>query len=1078
MSAYVEIVFDNSDERFPTGKPELVLRRTIGQKKDEYSLDRKNATRTDVMNLLESAGFSKSNPYYIVPQGRVTALTNMRDSERLNLLKDVAGTHVYEARRTESLKIIENTNNQREKIDDLLDYLKGRLTELEEEKEELKEYQEKDREKRCLEYTIYHREQQEVQNALEELDEKRQTGVDEADDNRERFVEGEQELAEVDSQIAELKQQMEFLRVDKSQLEAERREVVRDRAKAELDVNSLTDGQAAAQSAKKRHDQELKDVLAQIQQRENELATLLPQYNQKKDDEATIKVQLADADGMRLRLYAKQGRTAQYKNKRERDEFLQKEVDDINMALATRKAVAMQTADDIAELEAEIGRLETEITDLRAKLDGRGDDMQTIAQEVEQAKEQRDTLTDQRKELWREEAKLDSIIMNAQNELERSERFLSHMMDHNTSRGLAAVRRIKQQHNLRGVYGTLAELFEVSDKYKTAVEVTAGTSLFHYVVDTDDTATKVLEILQKEKAGRVTFMPLNRLKNRPVNIPKASDAIHMISKLKYDQGYEAAFQHVFGKTIICPNLQVAAQYARSHAVSAITPEGDRADKKGALTGGFHDPRNSRIDAVRAVAKWRAEYDSHKTRSTEIKKSIWQLDQEITKAVGELQKIEQRRQRLEGSYSPMRQELRSKQVNLQEQRDALDQKQRSRETLEQAVRELGEQQAAYQAELGSDFKKALTQTEEQQLQNLGSTVQDLRKQHADLSASRSELETRKTTIEVELRENLRLRLDQLNSQETDSSTGTSSSSRLKDRQRELRRLQQSVADVEQKLAEADEAIEQAQGQLNGQQQARSDKLAQQEEIAKAIEKHQRRMEKSMGKKASLTKQAATCAQSIRDLGVLPEEAFEKYQNVSSEKAMSRLRKVNETLKKYAHVNKKAFEQYNNFTKQRDTLTKRRQELEKGNQSIAELIEVLDQRKDEAIERTFKQVSREFATVFEKLVPAGKGRLVIQRKSDKDARQDEESEDDEEERRQGAVENYTGVGISVSFNSKHDEQQRIQQLSGGQKSKSFLFTHSSHPRLTDRNRLVCSRPRLCHSAVRPRALLSLRRNRCQP
>lgn len=40
-------------------------------KKDEYSLDRKSASKADVMNLLESAGFSKSNPYYIVPQGRV-----------------------------------------------------------------------------------------------------------------------------------------------------------------------------------------------------------------------------------------------------------------------------------------------------------------------------------------------------------------------------------------------------------------------------------------------------------------------------------------------------------------------------------------------------------------------------------------------------------------------------------------------------------------------------------------------------------------------------------------------------------------------------------------------------------------------------------------------------------------------------------------------------------------------------------------------------------------------------------------------------------------------------------------------
>ena len=50
------------------------LRRTIGQKKDEYSLDHKSATKAEVHNLLESAGFSDSNPYYIVPQGRVRLL--------------------------------------------------------------------------------------------------------------------------------------------------------------------------------------------------------------------------------------------------------------------------------------------------------------------------------------------------------------------------------------------------------------------------------------------------------------------------------------------------------------------------------------------------------------------------------------------------------------------------------------------------------------------------------------------------------------------------------------------------------------------------------------------------------------------------------------------------------------------------------------------------------------------------------------------------------------------------------------------------------------------------------------------
>lgn len=77
VSAWVEIVFDNTDGRFPSnsGSRDLVLRRTIGIKKDEYAIDGRSASKSDVMNLLEAAGFSRSNPYYIVPQGRVSLQT-------------------------------------------------------------------------------------------------------------------------------------------------------------------------------------------------------------------------------------------------------------------------------------------------------------------------------------------------------------------------------------------------------------------------------------------------------------------------------------------------------------------------------------------------------------------------------------------------------------------------------------------------------------------------------------------------------------------------------------------------------------------------------------------------------------------------------------------------------------------------------------------------------------------------------------------------------------------------------------------------------------------------------------------
>merc|ERR1712137_1541522 len=114
-----------------------------------------------------------------------------------------------------------------------------------------------------------------------------------------------------------------------------------------------------------------------------------------------------------------------------------------------------------------------------------------------------------------------------------------------------------------------------------------------------------------------------------------------------------------------------------------------------------------------------------------------------------------------------------------------------------------------------------------------------------------------------------------------------------------------------------------------------------------------------------------------------------------KVTKELTKANQALKSFAHVNKKAFEQYEKFTRQRRTLTERRAELDTSRKSIENLIDVLDQRKDEAIARTFKQVASAFGEVFQQLVPIGRGRLVINRKSDRDARGDVSDDDDVEE-----------------------------------------------------------------------------------
>lgn len=138
-------------------------------KKDEYRIDNKAVTQKEVSNLLESAGFSSSNPYYIVEQGKVSLLTTMKDSDRLNLLKEVAGTRVYDERRKESVKIMEGTKSKLEQIKEVIESIEEKLKELEKEKQEYKEFQKIDKKKKSIEYTIYNKELEEAVNNLEHV---------------------------------------------------------------------------------------------------------------------------------------------------------------------------------------------------------------------------------------------------------------------------------------------------------------------------------------------------------------------------------------------------------------------------------------------------------------------------------------------------------------------------------------------------------------------------------------------------------------------------------------------------------------------------------------------------------------------------------------------------------------------------------------------------------------------------------------------------------------------------------------------------------------------------------------------
>ncbi|KAG0071610.1 Structural maintenance of chromosomes protein 3 [Linnemannia elongata] len=1026
MSAYVEIIFDNSDNRFPTGRDELVMRRTIGLKKDEYSMDKKSATKADVMNMLESAGFSRSNPYYIVPQGRITSLTNAKDNERLQLLKEVAGTRVYETRRQESLKIIAETDTKRKNIEELLTYIEQRLEELEEEKEELKLYQEHDRRRRCLEYTIYSREQKDVTEALEEMEADHRQELDGSNQQQKDLEDKEARISRLEAEIAEQKQNIELLQAEKRQLDHEMESAIKVKAQIELRIKDHEENVDMSSETKRRNQEELIVIQREIEAKEQELLQVVPEYQNREAEERQLREELEETELQRQTLYSKQGRSGQFQSKAQRDEWIRKEMSDIQQAIIGHTALSTQAESDLQTSKAQLVQATEKIKNVREQEMARRSENEALSAELLTLKAERDKLTDQRKDLWREDAKMDSILNNLREEHRKSERMLGASMDKNTSAGLAAVNHITKTLNLTGVYGPLYELFDVEDEYDTAVNMIAGASLFHVVVDTDETASRVLDALNKEKAGRVTFMPLNRLNPHASTYPEANDAIPMIKKLNFDPKYSKAFEQVFGRALICRTLEIAATYSRSYNLNGITLDGDRVDRKGALTGGYQDTRNSRLSSIKTIKTYNLKYNAATERGQAVKVEIANLDQRITTLLNRIQLIDVRRKQLADKRDENAAEYRALVKDEAALKESVEAKEKTLRDIQADLKSLQTQLQALDDELKSEMVQTLSAAEHRLLGELIAKADSLKERLSVLATERSKLGTRKNILEITLGSNLRPRLDELRDKIEHGNSLNDEG--LEKRHQDLALIGKALDEIKGRTQEIDDELERVEKDVTDRESSLEKARTEQQDESRQMRKSLKGAEKYVSRRNLLLHKKEDCIKNIRELGVLPEEAFEKYKNTPSQKLLKYIHRVNEELKKYSHVNKKAFEQYSNFTKQRDALLQRRDELDVSEAAIQELIQTLDQRKDEAIERTFKQVAKNFSEVFLKLVPAGRGKLIMQRRMDET--QDEDEEDDDHEA--SVIDNYTGIAIQVSFNSKMNEGLRMQQLSGGQKS----------------------------------------------
>ncbi|GJP45294.1 hypothetical protein CLOM_g4698 [Closterium sp. NIES-68] len=351
--------------------------------------------------------------------------------------------------------------------------------------------------------------------------------------------------------------------------------------------------------------------------------------------------------------------------------------------------------------------------------------------------------------------------------------------------------------------------------------------------------------------------------------------------------------------------------------------------------------------------------------------------------------------------------------------------------------LEEQQAAVEAkrgEIGTALVAGLSAGEQAEVEALVPEIDSLKQQLLVCKRTRMEVESRMSQLETVLTENLLRRQDEVQA-EVDVVHVASRRSELEGRRAEAAAADAALQDLVQEHKRVASRMEQLMKEIR-ELKANKDKLKQQEEEwERVVQDEGKALEQLLNQRSVWQHRRDDASKKIRDLGSLPADAFDKYQKQSARELHRLLHRCNEEVQGFGHVNRKALDQYVNFTEQREEMQRRQLELDRSDEKIKELIGVLDQRKDEALERTFKQVARNFRETFAQLVPSGHGSLVMVRKRKEDEAVEDDDEDEDGGNKDGdadsRLDKYAGVRVKVSFTGQ-GETQAMRQLSGGQKT----------------------------------------------
>lgn len=187
---------------------------------------------------------------------------------------------------------------------------------------------------------------------------------------------------------------------------------------------------------------------------------------------------------------------------------------------------------------------------------------------------------------------------------------------------------------------------------------------------------------------------------------------------------------------MCPDLTIGGQYSRSHNLTAITLGGDKVDRKGALTGGFHDVRRSRLDSIKGYKRWQDTCEREEAELKERKTRELRLNQEVTKLLSDIEIAQRRLDQARGARQPLVEEAGSLKRELEQLEARLVRLQQTKTDLENEISNIKVQIDGFKEELDTPMLGALSDEDAETLNALSLEIQVKRRELSELTKDRS------------------------------------------------------------------------------------------------------------------------------------------------------------------------------------------------------------------------------------------------------------------------------------------------------------------------------------------------------